>query len=507
MWIHLPSSVCSQEPVCSTPPSDALFLALAQCVSVRGKDRLPQYYRRGWQTEAWMKHLSIPTCDPLTADAGVEKWMESWAASPALTCPLPVGRQGSTEMPAGCSSNTSESFAKLCQTMDGSSLSLLKTSRQFSLFPLEQPYLENLPSWGSMRSGELFEQAPWVPRIDGIGLSSWPTPLVNDVEKRGEFNAERTVCLTGVAQAWRTPNTMDHHAQGPRLNHKQRQTTLVDQISTWPTPRSEDSESCGNHPGAVDSLTGATRQWATPNCRDDHNRSTLDSPRTQRKLAQGWTIDLNEQAAWWPTPNTNPEAPNMSKMRESGRIANRITEQCLGKLAQNFENGAAGQIEPDPASKMSSEQWPSPQAKDWKSGEVSEATANKNSRPLNEIASRFSLPDQETQPPGSESSPSGQTLRRPSRRSLLDTAIYAANSRRIEMLLRGQLEDESEKELVAYSLFSSLAVTYTKKRLNPNFVDLLMGLQSGWTDYAPVETELWYSKVRQYLENLFDGRG
>src|SRR5271166_6485360 len=31
--------------------------------------------------------------------------------------------------------------------------------------------------------------------------------------------------------------------------------------SLWPTARSEDSESCGNHPGATDSLTGATRNW------------------------------------------------------------------------------------------------------------------------------------------------------------------------------------------------------------------------------------------------------
>jgi hypothetical protein len=31
--------------------------------------------------------------------------------------------------------------------------------------------------------------------------------------------------------------------------------------SFWPTARREDGESCGNHPGATDSLTGATKQW------------------------------------------------------------------------------------------------------------------------------------------------------------------------------------------------------------------------------------------------------
>ena len=39
--------------------------------------------------------------------------------------------------------------------------------------------------------------------------------------------------------------------------------------------------------------------WSTPNARDTHNPSEPDSGRTKRKLAQGWTIDLNEQAAWF----------------------------------------------------------------------------------------------------------------------------------------------------------------------------------------------------------------
>jgi len=36
------------------------------------------------------------------------------------------------------------------------------------------------------------------------------------------------------------------------------------ECSSWPSLRSEDLECCGNHPGATDSLTGATKQWKTP---------------------------------------------------------------------------------------------------------------------------------------------------------------------------------------------------------------------------------------------------
>lgn len=42
------------------------------------------------------------------------------------------------------------------------------------------------------------------------------------------------------------------------------QATSENDSSRWPTARSEDAESCGNHPEATDSLTGATKNWLTP---------------------------------------------------------------------------------------------------------------------------------------------------------------------------------------------------------------------------------------------------
>jgi hypothetical protein len=56
--------------------------------------------------------------------------------------------------------------------------------------------------------------------------------------------------------------------------------------------------------------------------------------------------------------------------------------------------------------------WASPQARDWKSGQVSEETTNKNSRPLNEQVCHSSLPDQETPTDGQPSSESIPTSRR-----------------------------------------------------------------------------------------------
>lgn len=124
-------------------------------------------------------------------------------------------------------------------------------------------------------------------RKDEQGLDQqarvWPTPRTitgggESAERKKEL--ERMDAGGGDLQAavenWRTPNTRDHHAQGPRLAHPQRQTALVDQANIWPSPRAEDSEGCGNHPGAKDSLTGVTKAWPSPNSRD-HEGSDLSS--------------------------------------------------------------------------------------------------------------------------------------------------------------------------------------------------------------------------------------
>ncbi len=43
------------------------------------------------------------------------------------------------------------------------------------------------------------------------------------------------------------------------------------------------------------------------------------------------------------------------------------------------------------------------------------------------------------------------------------------------------------------------------RRLNPDFVDWLMGLPPGWTDYAPLETASYLSKVRSLLRFYLGG--
>lgn len=77
-------------------------------------------------------------------------------------------------------------------------------------------------------------------------------------------------------------------------------TTLADAIRLWPTARSEDSESCGTHPGSKggDSLTGMLRNWPTPKAEEK-----VQSPEAH---AKGF-FSLVEKAERWPTPNAADE--------------------------------------------------------------------------------------------------------------------------------------------------------------------------------------------------------
>lgn len=87
--------------------------------------------------------------------------------------------------------------------------------------------------------------------LDGAALM-WMTPNCPNggravsaevVANKGKTeDAKRQVGLESQTAHWRTPNTRDHHAGGPREHHEQRQVCLVDQTRSWPTPKSQDSK-------------------------------------------------------------------------------------------------------------------------------------------------------------------------------------------------------------------------------------------------------------------------
>jgi hypothetical protein len=113
-------------------------------------------------------------------------------------------------------------------------------------------------------------------------------------------------------------------------------------------------------------------------------------------------LDLDGQAELWQTPATD-------SFRSRG--GDRVDEMGLDQQARMF---------------------PTPSARDWKSGQASDATMERNARPLNEIAERF-----QASPPAPPI-PDGQT--------------------------------------------SCESAPTSRRRLNPRFVEFLLGLPIGWTE-------------------------
>lgn len=167
-----------------------------------------------------------------------------------------------------------------------------------------------------MRNGELSERPTLAPRTSATGSSFWPTATATDSK-----SSARHSTTTGVMHSG---------------------TTLTDAIKRWPTPRSEDSESCGNHPGSTDSLTGAVRKWPTPTATpygSSQNGICKDKP-------SGNTPSLDRMArSMWPTPRTiTGGAESAERKKELGR-----------------EESGGGDLQ------AAVKTWATPQARDWKS--------------------------------------------------------------------------------------------------------------------------------------------
>jgi hypothetical protein len=112
-------------------------------------------------------------------------------------------------------------------------------------------------------------------RRDEMGLDqearNWSTPTTHDEHERYEKHAQGGTPLTAQAHLWASPQARDFRS-GETIENYGNPRPLNEQVVNWSTPRAEDSESCGNHPGREgDSLTGQTKLWNTPHGMSNHD--------------------------------------------------------------------------------------------------------------------------------------------------------------------------------------------------------------------------------------------
>lgn len=205
-------------------------------------------------------------------------------------------------------------------------------------------FSKTFPAWGSMRSGGLWQRLTWGPRTS---------------EDESFF--------------WRTPTMRGHHPAGLENRTKHIPTIqLAHQVNMWSTPQAFDSNACERSQEA-----------------------------RERALTKGGCRNLREDVLLWPTPKGSAENYGQPRENDRGDLQAAASLFPTPRSCSGLRSSGANRTE-------LLRRWASPAARDWKSGQASEETLERNARPLNEQV--CSLPVPPTGTPGSDTSPTPRTL-------------------------------------------------------------------------------------------------
>lgn len=299
-WYYVPSESLASVPAQEVSTSECMTLwadALAQSYTWNTKSLPAKSWLRVLRTVPWMTRRFGVTFTPSMLADGAARWMESLEAIPASRFPL-LG-SGSESMTRGTSGRQSRESSLSASQVGASSKMWLDTfgSDTGTLFA----QTSNALATGSRKAS--LRRRKSGPPTSGNGSSSWPTARAQQAGSLNQSPSGGPPQDLGVtARNWPTPVANDDNKTPEGHLAKKPGRTVVTSLNIvatqmWPTPRSEDSESAGNHPGATDSLTGATSLWSTP-----HAHNSQGSPGAGLTANDGRQRDLVREAKHWQTP-------------------------------------------------------------------------------------------------------------------------------------------------------------------------------------------------------------
>lgn len=442
-WLYVPGSAGlnsgSSSPL--APTTDVF-------VTSSGKGSLRQLSWHGWKTRPWIARLSGTISDPLMASRGADAWISS----------LPVTHANPSASPESAAEKTTPDTSG--PKSQGSSESLILRSS----FSKTSPAIYLLDSRKSFRTWSAWvialrqvcsQRRKSAPRTSASDSMPWPTATVGDCA-----SAARHTTTTGVMH----PGT-----------------TLTDAIRLWPTPMSGHPTNANSKRG-MDTLQVAAEMWPTPNAAISQDGEGADTwlARRERLKAKGYNgngagMPLAIAATMWPTPNV----PNGGRTLSPEDIAAKGTTEN-GKRQVGLEN-VAKLMWPTPRSSPNENRttrptpshlngthgrnlageatggmWATPTTRDWKDGVDPSGVVPTNSllgrqAPRSGIVGTSSSPSTPNSPP-----PLWQTPRVGTHGVPGENATHGGQPK--------------------------------GTRLNPLFVEWLMGLPIGWTDSVPLGT-------------------
>jgi hypothetical protein len=193
-------------------------------------------------------------------------------------------------------------------------------------------------------------------------------------------------------------------------------------------------------------------------------------------------LGLRQAAAQWPTPSANQYECEEGKTGAERLWITPRVENRKGS-AKRLKEGSNESVE------SQAESWATPASRDWRDGRASEETYNENSRPLNDQADRWKTPHRMSGIDHSGKRGAG--------------GEFAAE---VERWTCSPPDQTPPSGPTCWCGTHGCALPCHRRKLNPLFVEWLMGWPLGWTDadhaFAPGEMELYRSALRSRFESL-----
>ena len=300
MWLFIPSQSAQAAQGLSLDSKSPVLVSLSPHCTLNGKQPSPTSWRNAFRKGVCTPLLSGLTCEQSCLQSAAESWAKSTASSAGSRVSRFPSQADEVRL------RTIAIYGRPSWTSllnFGQHFVFSRTCRgwlQRELWSTAPPSKDSLPTWTGPKPlrGLLASHGCSA----GIGIGSTPDGLPSEVFLR---------CSTAW-QVWKPWVTKSRSLSRQRA--KSAQVTGGKDCSSWPTARGEDSESCGNHPGATDSLTGAAKLWTTP-CQDDTGAR-------HKKYGQGGTalsmqVGLLGEAKNWPTPKPR-DTKGQSQRRQHG---------------------------------------------------------------------------------------------------------------------------------------------------------------------------------------------
>ncbi len=238
--------------------------------------------------------------------------------------------------------------------------------------------------------------------------------------------------------------------------------------SSWPTALSEDGESCGNHPGATDSLTGATRNWPTAQAHDAAGAKTPAQIEKMRLAGHG-VANLNESAEHWRTPDSAGQGGPRNRQGSIG-AGHQVT---IAEQAEHWQT-PHGMSNRDFRGKVGG----------CGGGEFAKQ-ANRWTTPTQETSERSSKYAQGGTPLSLQTrhfpTPASRDYRTPNKKSFQDRG-GGSKGEQLQNFVEHSLPAPATQDGPILSERDQTSRPPSKRRLNPRFVEWLMNFPIGWTE-------------------------